>query len=138
MSNMAQRLVGVVLASVLVVSGWGCGTEGSGTHATLIPVKGKVTYKGQPVAKGTVKCEPDDVGRPARGELQSDGTYVLGTFQQGDGVIAGHHQVSIGGTGSKRGKELIPKKYTQRSTSKLTADVDAEHAEHNFELRDGR
>jgi hypothetical protein len=127
------------LAALLLAPLWGCGATGSGTtHATLIPVKGKVTYKGQPVTKGTVKFEPDDVGRPAVGKLQSDGTFVLGTYQEGDGVIAGHHLVSISGTGSRRGKEVIPKKYTQRSTSKLTADVDAEHTEFPFELNDGR
>jgi hypothetical protein len=131
--GMASAVVAVLLAPL-----WGCGPAGNGTHATLIPVKGKVTYKGQPVTKGTVKFEPDDVGRPASGKVQSDGTYVLSTYQEGDGVIAGHHLVSISGTGSQRGKELIPKKYTQRTTSKLTADVDAEHTEFAFELKDGR
>ncbi len=126
------------LAALLLAPLWGCGAAGSGTHAPLIPAKGKVTYKGNPVVKGVVTFEPDDRGRPAGGKLQFDGTFVLGTYQETDGVIAGHHQVSITGTGSQRGKELIPKKYTQRSTSKLTADVDEEHTEFTFDLIDGR
>ena len=62
---------------------------------------------------------------------------MLGTYKEGDGVVAGHHLVSISGTG-QRDKELIPKKYTQRTTSKLAADVDAEHTEFTFELKDGK
>ncbi len=133
-----RKWIPPTLGALLLAPLWGCGPAGGVTHATLIPVKGKVTYKGQPLTKGTVKFEPDDVGRPAGGKIQSDGSYVLGTYQDGDGVIAGHHLVSISGTGSQRGKELIPKKYTQRTTSKLTADVDAEHTEFTFDLKDGR
>ena len=61
----------------------------------MIPVKGKVTYKGQPVTKGVVQFEPDGYGRPARGQLQSDGTFELTTFKPGDGVVAGEHRISI-------------------------------------------
>ncbi len=117
---------------------WGCG-GGEVQVAALIPVKGKVTYKGKPVTKGVVRFEPDGgYGKPAGGELQSDGTFVLGTRKPGDGVVAGSHLVSITGTGSHPAKEVIPKKYTQRSTSKLTAEVDAEHTEFDFDLKDGR
>ncbi len=138
MSNGAQRVVVSLLASVVLVPCWGCGTAGSGAQPDLIPVKGKVTYKGKPVTKGKVMFEPDGYGRPAGGQLQSDGTYVLGTHKEGDGVVAGHHQVSISGTGSHPAKEVIPKKYTQRASSKLVADVDAEHTEFGFDLKDGK
>jgi hypothetical protein len=114
---------------------WGCGAAASGTQPALIPVKGRITFKGQPVTRGTVKFEPDGYGRKAAGHLQSDGTFTLGTNTEGDGVVAGHHQVSIRGTGNHPAKELIPKKYTQRNSSGLTADVDAEHTEFNFDLR---
>jgi hypothetical protein len=123
----------ITLAALLLVAGSGCGA-GSGTMATLIPVKGKVTYKGQPLTKGIVRFEPDGYGRPATGELQADGTFVLTTLQKGDGVVAGEHKVSITDTGSKPRKELVPKKYTIPNTSKLTAEVDADHTEFNFDL----
>jgi hypothetical protein len=134
----ARRLAVWVLAPVFLAPLWGCGIAARGTQAKLIPVKGKITYKGQPVTKGLVTFEPDGYGRNARGQLQSDGTYVLTTEKEGDGVVAGHHQVSISGTGSRLSKELVPKKYTQRTTSKLEADVDAEHSEFSFDLKDGR
>jgi hypothetical protein len=124
----------ILLAALCCGVCWGCGTAGSGTMPPLIPVKGKVTYKGSPVTKGTIKFQPDGYGRPATAKLQPDGTFVLGTNKEGDGVVAGHHQVSIKDTGSHPAKELIPKKYTQRNTSGLTADVDAERTEFPFDL----
>lgn len=124
----------IMAAGTLLTSGAGC-SSGAGTLPELIPVKGKVTYKGKPVTKGTVKFEPDGYGRKASGPLQADGTFVLTTEKEGDGVVAGHHQVSIFGTGSHPAKELVPRKYTQRNSSQLTADVDAEHTEFQFDLR---
>src|SRR6516164_8831509 len=64
----------VALAALFVGPCWGCGSSG-GTPVTLIPVKGKVTYKGQPLTKGVVEFEPEGYGRPAKGQLQSDGTF---------------------------------------------------------------
>ncbi len=104
---------------------------------SLLPVKGKVTYKGQPLTKGTIRFEPD-YGRMATGKIQSDGTFVLSTLSQDDGVVAGFHKVSISDTGPTSKKELVPKKYLQPGTSKLTAEVDAEHTEFTFDLVDGK
>jgi len=118
----------------LLLGAWsGCG--GAGSLPALIPVKGKVTYKGQPLTKGMVRFDPDGgYGRMATGELQADGTYVLTTLQKGDGVVAGQHKVFVTGTGPNPRKELVPKKYTAGDSSKLTADVDPEHTEFNFDL----
>jgi hypothetical protein len=115
----------------------GC-TSGSGSLPSLISVKGKVTYKGQPVTTGVVQFEPDDYGRNASGNIQSDGTYELTTFKPGDGVVAGHHRISITDTGRQGGRDVVPKKYARPNTSKLTADVDPAHTEFNFDLVDGR
>ena len=59
-----------MLAAILVGSCWGCGS-GSVVPPTLIPVKGKITSKGQLVTKGVVRFEPDGFGRMATGQLQS-------------------------------------------------------------------
>jgi hypothetical protein len=101
----------------------------------LIPAKGKVTYKGQPLTKGTVRFEPEGFGRMASGKLKEDGMFVLSTLKEGDGVVAGHHRVSIADTGKTVKKESIPVKYASPKTSKLEADVDVEHTEHNFDLK---
>jgi hypothetical protein len=113
----------------------GCGaTQGSGTLPQLLPVKGKVVFKGQPLTTGTVRFEPDDYGRAASGKLQSDGTFVLTTLKEGDGVVPGHHRVSITNPDikSKDGAALV--KYLKTSKSKLEADVSPEKTEFTFEL----
>jgi hypothetical protein len=116
-------------------TGLGC-SSGSGKLPSLIAVKGRVTYKGEAETNGVIKFEPDGgYGRKASGQLQADGTFVLTTDKEGDGVVAGHHQVSISGTGGNPATALVPKKYTQRATSQLTADVDAEHTEFQFDLK---
>jgi hypothetical protein len=128
----------VITTVALLVGGcWGCGS-GSGALPALIPVKGKVSFKGQPVTKGVVRFEPDGYGRGASGHLQPDGSYVLTTLKEGDGVVAGHHKICITETAAPKAKDLIPKKYASPNSSTLTADVDTEHTEFNFELRDGR
>jgi len=98
-------------------------------------VKGKVTLKGQPLTKGIVRFEPDGYGRMATGEIQGDGTFVLTTYEKGDGAVVGQHRVFVTGTGSSPRKELVPKKYTAPENSKLTADVDPEHTEFTFDLK---
>jgi hypothetical protein len=127
-------LKSITIAALLLGAGWGCG-GGSGSMAPLVSVKGKVTYKGQPLTKGIVHFEPDGYGRPASGELQADGTFVLTTLQKGDGVVAGEHKVSVTDTGSNPRKELVPKKYTSPNSSELTADVNADHTEFTFDLQ---
>ncbi len=98
-----------ILALVLLGPTMGCGANGAGTMPSLVPVTGKVTFKGQPLTTGTVRFEPDDYGRPATGKLQSDGTFVLTTLTDGDGVVAGHHRVSIFGTDPKAKPAASPR-----------------------------
>ncbi len=102
---------------------------------TLVPVKGKVTFKGQPLTTGTIRFEPDDYGRAAGGKLQSDGTFVLTTNKEGDGVIPGHHRVYFTNLNPKAKPGPVPKKYTTPTTSKLEAEVSAEQTEFAFDLR---
>jgi hypothetical protein len=123
------------LAALLASACWGCGPAGSGTLPDLILVKGRVTYKGKPLSSGTIRFEPDGFGRTASGKLKEDGTFVLSTLKEGDGVVRGHHFVSISETGKSVRKEIVPSKYTSPNTSKLEADVDSEHTEFTFDLQ---
>ena len=125
----------ILLAALCCGACWGCGIAGGGAPTTLIPVKGKVTYKGQPVTRGRIKFEPDGFGRPASGQLKPDGTYELTTEKPGDGVIAGHHRVTVAGTGIKSPRDALATKWANEAASGLTADVDAEHTEFTFDLK---
>jgi hypothetical protein len=139
-SNLANKLrLGhgsklAIAAALLLGACSGCGTAGSGTLPQLVPVKGKVTFKGQPVTVGTVHFEPDDYGRPASGKLQSDGSFVLTTLKEGDGVIPGHHRVTITDLDAKSKDAAALLKHLNKSKSKLEADVSPEKTEFTFEI----
>lgn len=134
----------LALLALLAAPTWGCGSK-SERPATL-PVQGKVTYKGQPVSKGTVTFQ-SDAGQTATGEIQPDGTYQLSTFVERDGALPGHHKVMIiandadptlmpgSSPGYKPPKELVPKKYENLETSGLDADVAKDKPSYDFELK---
>ena len=74
------------LAALVLVPFFGCGSDMSPGDGMTVPVKGKVTYKGEPLSQGEVVFEPDG-GREAYGWVQLDGTFELTTFKQGDGAL---------------------------------------------------
>lgn len=121
---------------VVVIAVAGC--SGS-DRPTTVPVRGKVTYKGQPVTQGTVTFQPVKAAegypqRPATGTINSDGTYELATFENGDGAIPGEYQVAvISKTGEATVEEpnalekwLVPQKYGDAGQSGLTASVSSD------------
>lgn len=111
-----------------------------------IPAAGTVTYKGKPLAGATVVFLASVPGKnrslAAVANTDATGRFVLRTYRDGDGAIAGHHQVTIrksvavGPDGKplipdERGdildlpleKHLIPEKYASCETSGLSAAV---------------
>jgi hypothetical protein len=84
-------LLPVLGAAALVAAG--CGGANS-PH----PVQGTVFLDGQPateLAGGTVTFNSSELGRSASGEIQTDGTYRLGSFKKDDGAIPGKYQVTV-------------------------------------------
>jgi hypothetical protein len=130
----AHTLIALPLAAVLFVPCWGCGPA-SGALPTLIPVHGKVTYKGRPVTKGVVRFEPDGYGRMAEGQIQSDGTFELSTLKQGDGAVPGQHRVTISEFDQSLAKDRALRKYGSSNTSGLNAEVSQEQTEFTFDLK---
>jgi hypothetical protein len=70
------------------------------TSLDIAPVHGKVTVDGKPLAKAKIRFAPiakgnTDPGKPAWGEIQTDGTYRLTTYKTGDGAVVGEHWVTI-------------------------------------------
>lgn len=89
------------VASVLVLcSVVGC-SGGGGPERTVAPVKGVITFRGEPVKGGSITLRPIEVsgagsgilGKPASGVVQDDGSFVLSTYGKGDGAVVGKHQV---------------------------------------------
>jgi hypothetical protein len=80
----------------------------TGDHPPVYPVKGKVTYKGQPITGGSVLYELEGGGEakgspaepgagPLRvtGRIQADGTFQLRAFPDVEGMPEGRYKIGI-------------------------------------------
>lgn len=78
------------LVSLALIGASGCGSQ------TRFPVSGRVSYKdGKPVTAGFVIFEPVNQKSGARGEIQADGSFRLGTHRENDGAMEGEYKVLI-------------------------------------------
>jgi hypothetical protein len=124
----------IALTALCCLICWGCGPAGRGKLPDLIPVKGRVAYKGKPLTKGMITFVPDGYGREARGDIQSDGSFVLTTFKPGDGVVAGEHRVTITHLEKSIDNDRALTKYASPNTTPLIRKVDAEHGEFAIDI----
>ena len=134
---------------------WGCS---GGADFSVEMVEGIVTLDGSPLEGATVGFSPaDGTGKPAVGRTDASGKYVLTAMQGGEfgkGTMLGKYKVSI--TKDKPERELtaqelkkadetgvmpvipiisiVPKKYTDSSSSDLTAEVVRGRNTFNFAL----
>ncbi len=98
MNLQAGWIRGVCLAALTALL-TGC----SGGDFAVAPVKGKVLHQGKAVAGGSVTLHPIKVaegsneskGKPASGQVNADGTFLLSTYGTDDGAVIGTHAVSF-------------------------------------------
>jgi hypothetical protein len=124
---------------------------GCGSSPELAPAGGKVSYKGKPLAFGTVVFQHELGGQPSQADIQPDGSFVMGTFEAGDGARIGPNRVAIycyesqdpaRAAARKAGEQtlgrlLIPQRYAMFNTSGITVEVKPEANEpFVFELTD--
>lgn len=83
------------LMCVICAAALGCSNK-----PQVAPVRGIVKMDGKPLPGGRVMFRPiatgDNkiVGHSAMGQIQEDGTFVLTTYEEGDGAVVGvHHPV---------------------------------------------
>jgi hypothetical protein len=124
--------ISLFLATLLVA---GCDSE-----PTLISVRGKVSYREQPLPRGTILLTPDASrgcsGAQASAEIQADGSYTLYTHRDTHtalGVAPGWYRVTIlaveaplGGQSTSRfvaPRSLLPEKYRDPDQSGLSCEV---------------
>lgn len=120
------RIVGCFCVALLAA---GCG---SGRSTKTHPVKGTVTYQGQPLPEVVVSFYPEQ-GRPAAGMTDAQGAFSLSTFDPKDGAPAGFYKVAINEPAPDRAEgdysvppekpPRFPVKYTNPSESELVAEV---------------
>jgi hypothetical protein len=73
----------------------------AGCNSGTLPVaktSGTITFEGKPVDGGMITFAPassgkDNPGKPASGEVDAGGEFVLSTYGDGDGAIIGKHRV---------------------------------------------
>jgi hypothetical protein len=137
----------------LVLSLGGCSQDTS--MPKLGKVHGKVTYKGQPVDGGRVVFTPatgkgGETGQGASGEIGTDGTFEMTTFNTGDGAVLGQHIVTVvvpqkgempkpdktSRIEYKLPKNVTPPKYAAADKSPLRCTVVEGSSEFNIELKD--
>ena len=117
------------LAGLVLAAGCNRGPE-------MIPLQGEVHYRGSPLEFGSVMFQPVGGGTLARGQIQSDGSFVLTTKTTGDGVQRGLCRVRIAAFDSQRikadpnvqgeiplGESVIPSKYQSFGASGIEIDV---------------
>jgi hypothetical protein len=89
-------VVGFVLAAVLVPL-CGCGPSGP----EVVQIRGKVTYGGGDwPAPGVLYFNPAEAApglplRPASAKFDTDGNFLVTSFDDGDGLIPGKYQVGV-------------------------------------------
>jgi hypothetical protein len=92
-----RRLLGSLAAAVCCAAFVGC----SKSPHELAPVAGRVVIDGQPFTQGKVMFAPiaagesRESGRAAFGRLGADGSFQLGTYEDGDGAVVGEHWVTV-------------------------------------------
>ena len=125
----------MALTLLAIVACGGCSGNQDGPHyGPTVPIKGKVTYMGQPLSGGTIVFEPEDSGREANGNIQPDGTFTLSTFKEGDGAIPGIHRIAVT-SATDGGKVLVPNQFRNASSSKVEVEVSAEKTDYTIDLK---
>lgn len=141
------------LVSFLLLATLGCGGS---DRVRVYPVSGTVTLDGQPMkGGGSIAFFPTgkQVGKTPGGEIDDSGNYVLNTYGEADGAMAGPFRVVISqvtanepeptpdGTPPPQqsnalpAKDFIPLIYSDAQNSPLTATVDESPNEINFDLK---
>jgi hypothetical protein len=125
-----------IVAGCLVLLAQGCAKE-----APKYPVRGKVSFKGQPLTEGTVMFVASGTGVTGAGTIQSDGSYELRSGKPGNGMAPGSYRVSVNPPYYDPTTGSPPKfavKYQDPESSGLKAEVKEGSNTFDFDLVDAR
>ena len=97
------------------------------------PVKGTVTFKGEPLAEGRIEFRPTEPGGRAATGMIRDGRFTLTTVEPNDGSFPGTYKVTIG---SLDRNVKIPARYSNPDTTPLRCKIAAAQNTLDFELNE--
>jgi len=93
----------LLVAALAITGTLGCGSADTRFHAPTIPVKGKLLVDGKPFGPcviffAVINPDPDPKKfvPTVTGQVKEDGSFVLTTYNQGDGAPVGTYRVSLG------------------------------------------
>jgi uncharacterized SAM-binding protein YcdF (DUF218 family) len=126
-----------ILAIAAILTSTGCGRRMDKWEARrpkTYRVQGRVLLDGKPEADVIVSFESKAHNLTAVGLTDADGRFLLKTFKEGDGAVAGDHAVALvkriqvapadAAPDAPRTEVLVsPKRYATSATSGLTATV---------------
>lgn len=104
----------------------GCGSPGT---APTVPARGTLLYNGQPAQAARVIFTPKN-GRPALGNTDDQGRFVLTTFENEDGAVPGEHTVTVSDLernwNQDPSKSRFPIPYERPDTTPLVVEIKPE------------
>ena len=110
----------------------GCGKVND--QLPVIPLQGKVTHKGKPLANALVALHPvnptDPRATTCRATTDAEGNFSVSTYNANDGAPAGEYKVTVecyqlkgSGSSLEPGPNILPVKYSQPGTTDFTVSV---------------
>ena len=124
------RCLTCAIALTLPLFAAGCGKP------AMVPVQGKVTFRGYPVNNGVIVLTPEhNKGPLAVGLIRNDGSFVLSTGDH-PGAYPGDYKITVsslqsgssmseGGARFEAPQSALPPKYREYEQSWLTCKIDA-------------
>ena len=96
--HVSRRLMLAAMVLMSAIACQGCG--GEDWHAETYPAHGRITINGQPPAGAVIELHatghrPDERNSRPWAVVQEDGTYVLSTYETGDGAPAGQYALTL-------------------------------------------
>lgn len=120
-STARQSLILIPLFSMVLLAG--CSSKGQPAAPHLVPVSGRVVYKGKPVPMVAVAFLPDESkgsqGFQASGVTNANGTFTLQTHPYGPGAAPGRYTVTL----ASEARGQFPEKYGDFSQSPLKVEI---------------
>lgn len=124
------RSSGFLAIAFVAAAAIGC-SKPAPLQAPVFPVKGTITFKGQPIQGAVVVLHPKAQGPiPAptpRANVDAQGNFAVTTYASGDGAPEGEYTVTVQwykpvkgeGGDLKAGPNVIPAKYSRPAQSDL-------------------
>ena len=134
---MVERKSSTLLhVALLAVSGLAAAGCDGGTPLTA-PTQGVVELDGTPLTHGTIRFVPKG-GRSGHGIIQSDGTFSVSTFGDGDGALIGANNISVVSWEGSTGETLDGGRYTAPTKSLIPSEFNRPHTSGlKYEVVDG-